>query len=81
MTFAFAVALCLMIGVACVQPTFNPTLSSTIGGLTLESLKQIQDDERLTTEEKREKIREAIGATNDADGDQLVNFLLNIQIN
>ncbi|HVP12404.1 MAG TPA: hypothetical protein VMV94_14605 [Phycisphaerae bacterium] len=57
-----------------------PTLPEAIPGFTLDDLKNIQKDERLTTDEKREQIRTAVGAPNDADGDRLVDFLLNLTV-
>ena len=64
----------------CTVTHFYPPINSTISGLTLTSLKAIQQDERLTTDEKREQIRTAIGAPTDANGDRLVDFLLNLTI-
>jgi hypothetical protein len=58
----------------------TPTLPAAITGFTLADLKNIQNDERLTTAEKQEQIRTAIGAPSDADGDRLVNFLLNMTV-
>lgn len=52
----------------------------SLGTLTLEELEDIQDDERLTDDQKREAIRDATGAPNDADGDRLVEFLLNFNV-
>lgn len=64
----------------CTPTVFDPPLTSTIDGLDLTSLKAIQEDERLTTDEKREQIRTAIGAPNTPEGDRLVDFLLDLNI-
>lgn len=65
---------------ACELTRFDPPLSSTVGGLTLEQLKLIQDDERLTTDEKRMQIREAVGVADTPEGNRLADFLLNLTI-
>ena len=49
-------------------------------GLTLAELEQIQNDERLTNDEKLQQIREAIDAPETDSGDRLVNFLLNFNV-
>ena len=54
-----------------IQPSL-PDLSA----LTLERLEEIQDDERLTTAEKREAIRDEAGIPDTVEGDRLVDFLL-----
>ena len=64
----------------CTPSAFDPPLTSTIAGLDLTSLKAIQEDERLTPDEKREQVRTAIGAPNTPEGDRLVNFLLDLNI-
>ena len=56
------------------------TLPDEVTGLTLEQLEDIQDDERLTDDEKREAIRNAIGAPEDSSGDRLVEFLLDLNV-
>lgn len=76
---AITVGLSAIFG-GCTPTVFDPTLTSTIAGLDLTSLKAIQDDERLTTDEKREQIRTAIGAPNTPEGDRLVDFLLDLNI-
>jgi hypothetical protein len=58
----------------------QPTLPDAIPGFTFQDLKSIQDDSSLTTDEKRERIREATGAPDDENGDRLVDFLLNFQV-
>jgi len=55
-------------------------LPAAAQGLTLPDLKDIQDDERLTDDEKREAIREAVGAPDSEDGDRLVGFLLTFDV-
>lgn len=56
------------------------TLPEAIPGFTFADLKAIQDDPALTTDEKRERIREAVGAPDDSNGDRLVDFLLNFTV-
>lgn len=76
---AITVGLSAILG-GCTPTVFDPPLTSTIAGLDLTSLKEIQEDERLTTDEKREQIRTAIGAPNTPEGDRLVDFLLDLNI-
>jgi hypothetical protein len=64
----------------CGMDRLAPTLPDAIPNFTLEDLKTIQDDPTLTTLQKQEEIRTAVGAPNDANGDRLVNFLLNLTI-
>lgn len=54
-----------------------PTIST---GFSLEMLAEIQNDERLTDDERRERIRELVGAPMDDSGDRLVEFLLNFNV-
>jgi len=56
------------------------TLPDEVAGLSLDDLEKIQDDERLTDDEKREAIRTAIGAPMDSSGDRLVEFLFNLTV-
>lgn len=49
-------------------------------GLSLSDLGDIQDDERLTADQQREQIRQAVGAPETAAGDRLVQFLLNLNV-
>jgi hypothetical protein len=65
---------------ACELTRFDPTLTSTVSGLTMDQLKMIQQDERLTTDEKLQQIREAIGVENTDEGNRIANFLLNLTI-
>ena len=55
-------------------------LPDAIAGFTLSDLGEIQDDSRLSDDEKREQIREAVGAPDDEDGDRLVEFLLTLTV-
>lgn len=48
--------------------------------LTLARLDEIQNDERLTDEEKEQMVRDLVGAGNDEAGDRLVTFLLNFNV-
>ncbi len=73
MTIAFAVA-------GCGFDRLTPTLPAAIPGFTFEDLKAIQDDTTLTPDEKRERIRQAVGAPDDDSGDRLVDFLLNFTV-
>ena len=51
-----------------------------VAGLPLADLEAIQDDERLTVDQQRERIREATGAPVTEAGDRLVEFLLNFNV-
>jgi len=53
-------------------------IPNALPNLTLEQLAEIQDDERLTADEKRQAIRDAAQIPNDAAGDRLVEFLLTL---
>jgi hypothetical protein len=64
----------------CGLDRLQPALPAAIPGFTLAKLKDIQDDERLTDDEKREQIRQATGAPNSDSGDRLVDFLLNMNV-
>lgn len=55
-------------------------LPDEVEGLTLDQLEDIQQDERLTADEKRQAIRDAIGAPATVDGDRLVEFLLTFNV-
>ena len=48
--------------------------------LDLATLEEIQDDERLTDDERRERIRELAEAPNTDAGDRLVEFLLTFNV-
>ena len=56
------------------------TLPNQVTGFSLDDLKDIQNDERLTDAEKKEAIRTAIGAPMDSSGDRLVDFLFNLNV-
>ena len=56
------------------------TLPAAVEGFTLSDLGDIQNDQRLTDDEKRQRIREAVGATDDEGGDRLVEFLLTLDV-
>ncbi len=56
------------------------TLPNQVTGFSLQDLKDIQDDERLTDDEKREAIRTAVGAPQDSSGDRFVEFLLTMNV-
>jgi hypothetical protein len=73
MAITFAVA-------GCGFQRLDPTLPAAIPGFTFEDLKAIQDDPALTQDEKRQRIREAVGAPDDDSGDRLVEFLLNFNV-
>ena len=64
----------------CGMDRLAPTLPAAIPNFTLTDLKNIQDDERLTTDQKKAQIRAAVGAPDDANGDRLVNFLLTFNV-
>ncbi|HWL94080.1 MAG TPA: hypothetical protein VNT79_11155 [Phycisphaerae bacterium] len=58
----------------------RPELPDLVEGLSLEALGQIQNDERLTDEEKREAIRTAAAIPETTEGDRLVDFLLTFDV-
>jgi hypothetical protein len=64
----------------CGLNALQPTLPDAVVGFSLADLKAIQDDERLTDDEKKEQIRQAVGAPDDADGDRLVEFLFGFTV-
>ena len=58
----------------------DPLPDALPNGFNLQDLAEIQDNTTLTDDEKRQQIREAIDAPDDADGDRLVNFLFNFNV-
>jgi len=66
----------LSMPIGCGFERFEPVPSELVPGLTLDQLEAIQMDETLTADEQREAIAEAVGATDDEEGDRLVEFLL-----
>jgi len=66
----------LSMPMGCGFERFEPVPSELVPGLTLDQLEAIQMDETLTADEQREAIAEAVGATDDEEGDRLVEFLL-----
>jgi len=65
---------------ACGVESLIMTPSGLVAGLSLSDLRDIQNDERLTPDQQREQIRQAIGAPETAAGDRLVQFLLNFNV-
>ena len=59
---------------------FQPVLPDGIAGFSLADLESIQDDERLTDDEKREQIRTAVNAPMTVEGDRLVQFLFTLNV-
>ena len=59
---------------------FAPVLPDQIGDFSLADLEAIQDDERLTDDEKRDQIRTAIDAPATVEGDRLVEFLFTLNV-
>jgi hypothetical protein len=53
-------------------------MPNALPNLTAERLGEIQADERLTDDEKRQLIRDEAQIPNDASGDRLVEFLLTL---
>ncbi len=53
-------------------------MPNALPNLTAERLGEIQGDERLTDDEKRQLIRDEAQIPNDAAGDRLVEFLLTL---
>ena len=80
-TYLILVLVSIGLGCGCgVDRLQQQTLPNEVTGLTLEQLEDIQDDETLTDDEKREAIRDAIGAPEDSSGDRLVDFLLDLNV-
>jgi hypothetical protein len=78
---AFLVTACaLMVNVGCTVSGLSPPLPDQIAGFSLKELADIQNNSALTDDERRQQIRDATGAPNNADGDRLVEFLLNLII-
>ncbi len=74
-----AAAWALVLGISGCGVIEQP-LPAITPGFNLEMLAEIQDDERLTDDERRERIRELVGAPMDDSGDRLVEFLLNFNL-
>lgn len=67
-------ASCVFVGCGTIPVTPMPAALP----LTAERLGEIQADERLTADEKRQQIRDEAQIPNDAAGDRLVEFLLTL---
>lgn len=78
----FCCCLCLLgsMLLACGVEGLLLTPPNLVVGLPLSDLEDIQNDERLTADQQREQIRQAIGAPVTAAGDRLVQFLLNFNV-
>lgn len=59
---------------------FAPALPDQVQGFSLADLQAIQNDERLTDNEKRDQIRTAIDAPATVEGDRLVEFLFTLNV-
>lgn len=55
-------------------------LPDRIDGLTLQRIREIQNDATLDINEKRAELREILGVADDPAGNRLVNFLLGLTI-
>jgi hypothetical protein len=66
--------------VGCGFERLDGALPAAVAGFSLSDLEDIQDDERLTDDEKRDRIREAVGAPDNDSGDRLVEFLLTFNV-
>ena len=78
--FSFGLGLIVTMQAGCGVSLLEPPLPDLVEGLTLSELEAIQDDPRLTDDEKRQAIRDAIGAPETDAGDRLVEFLLNLNV-
>jgi len=76
----WALSVIALVIVGCSLTSFDPPLTSTVDGFSLSALKEIQDDSRLTQDEKRAQIRTLSGAPDTPEGDLLVDFYLNLNI-
>lgn len=70
----------LMFSAGCGFNRLEPALPDAIPGFSLRELELIQDDSSLTDDEKRQAIRDAVGAPEDEAGDRLVEFLLTFNV-
>ena len=55
-------------------------LPAATRNFTLTALAEIQSDERLTDDQRRDRIRELVGAPDSDEGDRLVEFLLTFNV-
>ncbi|MCB9856733.1 MAG: hypothetical protein H6818_13720 [Phycisphaerales bacterium] len=83
--FRFAILYCNLLVMATMQSgcgfeRFAPVLPDQIQGFSLAALESIQDDERLTDNEKRDQIRAAVNAPATVEGDRLVEFLFTLNV-
>ena len=78
--FCLSLGLFMSILAGCGTTGVAAPLPDLVEGLTLSELEAIQNDERLTDDEKREQIREAIDAPDTDAGDRLVEFLLTLTV-
>lgn len=78
-TISFSVLLMTM-HAGCGLDRLRPALPDLMEGLSLDQLEKIQNDERLTDDEKREAIRTAADIPDTDEGDRLVEFLLNFVV-
>ncbi len=78
--FCFGFGLILTMQAGCGVSPLAPALPDLVEGLTLAELEDIQNDARLTDDERRQAIRDAIGAPETDAGDRLVEFLLNLNV-
>ena len=78
--FSLLILAILSMPMACGFERFEPVPSALVEGLTLAELEVIQMDERLTDDERRDAIAEAVNASADEEGDRLVEFLLTFNV-
>ncbi len=78
--FSFGFGLILTMQAGCGVSPLEPPLPDLVEGLTLSELEAIQEDPRLTEDEKRQAIRDAIDAPETDAGDRLVEFLLDFNV-
>ncbi len=76
----FSVCLIVSMLAGCGFDGIEAELPDLVAGLSFSDLEAIQNDERLTTDEKREQIRTAVGAADTDSGDRLVEFLLTLTL-
>lgn len=78
--YCFAAFVLLSLGTGCGTIGLEPEAANAVAGFTLEDLETIQDDERLTNDEKEDLIRDAVNAPDTDSGDRLVAFLLGLNV-
>ena len=78
--FSISAIVLLLLGAGCGTIAIEPEAANAVAGFSLADLEIIQDDERLTNDEKEDLIRDAIDAPDTESGDRIVAFLLGLNV-